>query len=511
MKRFTPSTIALASFALCIWCTAAHAQDNPSEPPAAASPTPDVATEPNETPAPKPEESLPVSPAYQSIEDSRAEQKKLKEGETLAIRAGQKVFQRSAKMNNKRAAQQAKQLETVLGQTNFAPTKDSPTLDVKHPIGCLTVPTQSARRKFLRMQCDEKTKSCLVAEDTLYKVGVQGNKAVPTKRRALRLERYCSYRSRRSQETHQNLYKAMAQGYSIVPAKLDTKYGYGRDEFNRTFQTHFDLRSRFGVGVYYVGNIKPGAYTNTMGLEVFGTYEDWDQYDRTRRRTRFLEGSLSLAPFFARATVFETEKSAQSEDPLLFIATMVGPPKRYDINLDLHTALTLGRLDYRTINGKQYSQLDIIEGRLQWELLRSLDMEDYVLVHAGVGTGTRRWTDGDAEPLYLYPQVGARGAWTLSPRGLLELKAEANIRWGAEFEGDNAKWTSATSSVGLEWLVLSLSNQPLTLFARHEWEYLDMRGSKRDIKTHSMRWSAGARVSLFVPPPKRARPTKVQP
>lgn len=517
MNSSTFSTIALTSAALCMWCASAHAQERPTppadKPGAQVSPKPATAPTDEETPEEKEttqEElgELKVSPAYNKLQ-ARADEEKARRTTMLeAVRVGRWVASRGRYTGAVLEQDQVASVQALLKGMMLTPTEASPRLDDTKPIYCFTVQTDDRKMRGLRIQFDNESASYLIAEDTLYKESLQDGKLVSTRRRTQQLGRSCAPDSA---STLQYVAEAMGEGYTMIPAKLDTAYGYARDELNRTFQTHFDLRSRFGVGVYYVGNLNPGAYSNTMGLEVFGTYEDWDPYARTRRRTRFLEGRLSLAPFFARATVFETEESEQSEDPLLFIATMVGTPRRFDINLDIHFAGTLGRLDYRTLNGKQYSQLDIAEGRLQWELLRSMDMEDFVLIHAGAGVGTRRWTDGDSEPLYVYPQVGARGAWTLSPRGLLELQAEANLRWGAEFEGDEAKWTSASSSVGIEWLVLSLSNQPLTLFARHEWEYLDLRGTKRDTTTHSMRWSVGGRVSLFVPPPKRAKPSEEQP
>ena len=490
------SNLWLAGLICCAYVTPTYAQPTPTT--AQPAPTTPEPASPTEEADPAPKKILEVAPAYDAIEQRKLRAQATLQAKSQAAKAALRVARTMGKTYQQVRQQRVALLQERLAQVDFAPKPSSPRLDAFKRVDCVALPEEEGRVKHLRAQCDETTKTCLVARDARYSL-TSPPKA--TYKRAQRLTSYCT-------NTPNGLYDSMEAGYALVPAKLDTTYGFGRDEFNRTFQTHFDLRARFGVGVSYVGNILPGAYSNTMGLEVFGVYENWDQYARTRRRVRFLEGRLSLAPFFARATVFETEQSEQSEEPLLFVATMVGTPRRYDINLDLHPALTLGRLDYRTIEGEQYSQLDIAEGRLQWELLRSMDMEDYVLIHAGAGLGTRRWTDSASEPVYLYPQIGARGAWTLSPRGLLELQAEANMRWGREFDGEEAKWVSATSAVGLEWLVLSLSNQPLTLFARHEWEYMNLEGTDRDIKAHTMRWSVGARISLFVPPPTRPLPTK---
>ena len=138
----------------------------------------------------------------------------------------------------------------------FVPTDKSPQLNANKTITCIWRPPPHDQSGFdgnyMRVQCNNKTKTCLVAEDMIFKEMPKTKdlpkRVVPTRRRPDNLK-YCRY------SNQDDIKKLKALGYTLKPAKLDNPYGYKRDHLGSALQTHFDLRSRLLLGVYYTGVI----------------------------------------------------------------------------------------------------------------------------------------------------------------------------------------------------------------------------------------------------------------
>lgn len=463
----------------------AQQPDPPQEPVSEPAAAPD-AEEPSEQPVAAPEASdYTAAPSDDSVQAQEDAWKRERLKELLG--------------SFKQSASQSK-----LPRRSFAVTKreGAPMLDYQKSIICVYHDDGSAP---LHMQCDQATKRCLVAEESVFRLsplppdapkGAEPTR-VPTKTSPAQVK--SCYQSISIEE-----FAALElQGFSMVPAILETPYGYQRDELHRSLQTHFDLRSRLLLGVHYQGSLDLDGdqpWKNTLTVETRSTYEHWSAYDKRRHRFRFIEGELSLAPFRAEGTIFEYDYGRTSDEPLLFIGTMIGPPKRYDIHLGLGLGTTIGRLDYRTLAGTRQVFIDMLEGRVNWEVLQGLALEDYLMLRIGAGIGTRRYSDQDTGPLYLYPEASVKSAWLIGERGLGQVLFDASARYGWE-SSSGVTWTSANVKASGEWVAITISDQPLSVFVQPELEYMKLKDGDAILSGRELRLMAGLRLSLFVPPP----------
>jgi hypothetical protein len=434
------------------------------------------------------------------------------------------------------------QLEQAYGAKQRAPQQDSrlnsyyylvedgakgPQLDANKPVMCYY---REGSPIVVRVQCDLNTRACLVAEsgvfydptgspasngapeDTSSELGHAPGTIKTTLRPSLDREppllRGCS-----SMEQAQTFKMLGDSGFTLTAALLDVPYGYKRDARGRSFQTHFDLRSRMLLGVYYAGDGLLDEYGSGLTVDTRSTYESWSPYERNRHRFRFIEGRISMMPIEAEATVFEYDYGTTGEEPAFWITTLVGEPKRYDVRLSLGGGLTLGRLDSRRYNVEDSDKktrqtfIDLAEGRLHWELLQGTFLEDYLMLRVGGGFGTRTFQNEDAGSIYFYPEVGIKSAALIGERGLLQWQLDVRARQAWETGG--ASWRQLTGSTSLEWVVLAISDQPISLFVQPEVHALDM--PEAHIKQLDLRFMSGLRLSLFTPPPLDPTPSPTTP
>lgn len=459
---------------------------------------PDPPQEPVSTPAAEPEEETSQDPVPSPPRDERNSLSD-EQVEAIKARTGEQAL-----LRNLLGTINPPQRQPQTARRSFVVTKreGAPMLDYKKPIICVYYNDGSAP---LHMQCDQATKRCLVAEESIFRLSplpadapkAAEPKRVPTKTSPAQVK--SCYQSISQVE-----FGALElQGFSMVPAILETPYGYQRDELHRTLQTHFDLRSRLLLGVHYQGSLDlegDQPWKNTLTVETRSTYEHWSAYNKRRHRFRFIEGELSLAPFRAEGTLFEYDYGRTSDEPLLFIGTMIGPPKRYDIHLGLGLGTTVGRLDYRTLAGTRQVFIDMLEGRVNWEILQGLALEDYLMLRIGAGIGTRRYSDQDTGPLYIYPEASIKSAWLIGARGLGQVLFDASARYGWE-SSSGVTWTSANVKASGEWVAITISDQPLSVFVQPELEYMKLKDGDAILSGRELRMMAGLRLSLFVPPP----------
>ena len=385
-------------------------------------------------------------------------------------------------------------------------TEDAPRLEPDQPSICFMEVDDDSR--VWKAQCDEHTKVCKVALLVTWReVHDEDSGASSIEPATLDEQFRCVGVQRTAQEFEMFVEES---GYRVVMARPDAPYGYERDEFEQLFQTHFDLRSRFLIGVYYAGIGGPAGWSNTLGAEVGAHYEHFNEEAMRRHRYRFLQATLGgLDPTRLRGTLFEYDYSRAANDPLLWLTTLVGEPKRYDLFLNLGTGITLGRLDYwRFEDRDDVMMLDVMEGRLHWEALQGGGLEDYLMIYAGTGIGVLPLGEQDTSP-YLYPELGARAAATLGERGLVQLALDARAKQAFELDSDGRSWRRAMATASAEWVTLAINDQPLSLYLQPEYHYLDRRGAPRGGErafdpVHEYRVMSGMRLSLFVPPPSRA-------
>lgn len=380
---------------------------------------------------------------------------------------------------------------------------NAPQIDFYSPMVCAYRPGSPIP---LHIQCDPGKKECLVAEEAVFEVkspDPEGPTAPTPKtprprfiyeplNAAPKLLNACT--TILSQEE----FTRLQQQYTLKPALLEAPYGYKRDRKGRPAQTHFNLRDRLIVGVQYAGIQKDGM-RNTLNVELRSTVEIFNRYTQRRHRFRFLEGELTLAPFEARVTAFEYDYGRRGNEPLFWLTTLVGEPKRYDVYLNVGAGLTLGRLEHRRYEGERQTFVDFFEGRLNWEVVQGLALEDYFMFRIGGGMGTRSWSDESAGPLYVYPEVGFKAAWLMGERGLWQLSADGRARSAYELETGET-WLSASVSGSVEWLLVAISDQPVSIFVKPELNYMAFNNRSAEGEVRAL---AGIRLSLFVPPPLR--------
>jgi hypothetical protein len=359
-----------------------------------------------------------------------------------------------------------------------------PQLDRREPIICVKRDTG----EMLRVQCDDTTKRCLVAKSHLEIPGAR-DKVVA------RMMESCQPAEPGALE------RLEADGYEMVPALLETRHGYKRDERGRIYQTHFDLRRRLLLGVYdHVTISEDGdSIDQRLSAEIGGVYETYDDETRRRERHQFLRGRISLDPIEAEGLVYGYDRGRAGDEPVFRFVEFVTPePDRYDLAIHLGPGGRFGRFRFEQIDQRSQLLLDIAQGHINWEILQSDDqgLEDYLLVRGGVGGGIAIVEDTQEHQVYGYPEVGLEGAWTIDERGLTQLRMEAAYRhlWDdADGERDRA-----FADISIERVVLSNNDQPITVFAQGGVEYKE--GPLAPNGMTSFQGLIGGRMSFFVPP-----------
>jgi hypothetical protein len=399
-----------------------------------------------------------------------------------------------------REKEQARQrAENATGDVEYFLPEDpsnAPQLDYNEPIVCAYRPGSNV---MVRMQCDHEKKECLVAEEAVFHTlpnsegGDKNNpEIVPTDSVPEQLSG--CYRLIQQEE----FALLESRGYTLIPALLEIPHGYKRDERGRAFQTHFDLRSRLLLGVYYMGSVAD-SYGQTLAIETRSSYEHIGHSKKRRHRFSFIEGEFVLSPIRARALLFDYNYGRVNNEPLFYITNLIGEPSRTDVYMRIGKGLTLGRLDYQSYaNAPDQTMLDMVAGRLQWEILQGFGLEDYFMLSTASGFGTRRIGNDDAGSVYFYPELGFKAIWLQSPRGLFQLATEGRVRYA--FEPDiGSAWQMAIASASAEWVMLAISDQPISLYARPEARFMNIPSD--GIQQGDFRFMAGIRFNFFAPPP----------
>lgn len=368
-----------------------------------------------------------------------------------------------------------------------------PHLDPRKAIFCV----EDADGQRLRVQCDSQQKRCLVARPYLKIDGAREPVVARMMQPCQRGEPGAYARLER-------------EGYELVPALLETRYGYKRDERGRIYQTNFDLRRRLWLGVYdFISATSDfAAVDNRLSADIGGVWETYDDATRRRNRHRFMQGRIALDPIEASGLLYGYDRGRSGDEPAIRIVEFLSPePDRYDISIHLGPGARVGRFRLEDVDGTNQFLLDVGQGHINWEMLQNEDegLEDYLLVRGGVGGGMVAVEDGgDPEP-YGYPEVGLEGAWVVDQRGLTQLRMDAAYRkiWTV----DEDERDRAHAKVSLERVVVSINDQPITVFARGGVDY--RKGPLFDDGRTSFEALVGGRISILAPPrPDYAAPSR---
>ena len=380
----------------------------------------------------------------------------------------------------------------------------APQLVYGEPITCLS---DARDGSIVNLQCDHDQKRCLLAEASLPK-REESLTQIPTGAPA-QLTMGCSERA-----PYESLALIEARGYTLEPALLEAPYGYRRDADGQAFQRFFDLRSRFSLGASYAITIEDGgALTQSVSLMTGSTYEHYSTSSGKRKRFRFLQGEVLVAPTRVEITAFEYINSRSSREPLFFLTELIGEPSRHDVYLNVGPMVRVLHLDHRAFEAPigpvrlddsgarvpseqlNHTSLDMVQGALQWEVAQGEGLEDYVGLRLGGGLGVRPDSGAGA---YVFPEMGFEAAWLLSPRGLLQLTTRGHARYAVD--GGNTQWLEASARGALEWVFLAINDQPLSLYVEPRADWLQYRGAQE--RQREVRVSSGVRISLLTPTPE---------
>jgi hypothetical protein len=297
-----------------------------------------------------------------------------------------------------------------------------------------------------------------------------------------------------------------AAGYPMVPAQRETWDAYQRDEQGRVFQTSFDLRRRLYLGVYDMLRFDQpeglGSLEQSLVLEM-GSVVDYYDFRRFRRhRHRFLEAQLMLGPFEIDAELYSYDRSRATKVPAFWITTFIGTPRRFDVPIQLGAGYSLARLHYQRTEAGDLMVLDLVDGRINWELYQGPFVENYLLMSVGGGVGLRDMEGRGAPIVYVYPELGVKGAWILGQRGLSQLEFDGRIKRGFEPKTSD-QWTMGTAALSFERIVIAVSDQPISVFLKPQVRYSAVEIAGLDGVDY--RLLAGVRLSLLSPPPRTSR------
>ncbi|RDV37659.1 hypothetical protein DV096_14240 [Bradymonadaceae bacterium TMQ3] len=282
---------------------------------------------------------------------------------------------------------------------------------------------------------------------------------------------------------------------------LDPPPGYARDERGRLFQTSFDLRRRYYLGVYDMLRIYEDqtlrGNRHALMIEAGGQHEVFNPHTSRRHRHRFVQGRLLLAPFEIDALLYGYDLSRSIDEAPLWITTFIGEPRRFDVPIAVGRGGSVGRLHYRRTDLGDLMVLDLAEGHIGWEFYQGESIEDYVILTTGVGVGVIHREGAGRIDVYGAPEVGLRAAWTLTDDGLTQLAMQGRMQWAWNAR-TGEHWQMGSAQAAVEWSPLAINDQPITLFLAPELRYSQIPVA--ELQGVEVRGLLGLRLNLFVPP-----------
>jgi hypothetical protein len=336
------------------------------------------------------------------------------------------------------------------------PGPEAPRLRWGEEVWCITVD----QNKTVRFQCvDEPGEEpyCLLAPGW----DVLGERLDRTQ--------YCA------REYDSGALAELAANYRLVDAIAEAPPGWERDEEGVVVQTSFDMLARFYLGAAWLASFDFAEAAQSlertrfeMGL-IVSSYDPWED---DRHDFRALEGAVSLNELEIDALLLAYDYNHRASEPSLRIVTFFDRPRRTDIYADFGIGLSVLRLRSRLGWEERLNDLEFGELHGAWNMLQSEDMYNLLRLELGVGGGGQ-WHGDDEMRLYVSPQAHLKMRAALDGRGMHHLLAQAGWdgRWMVEGDEEGELKHLASAKLSYEWIMLSINNQPLSLYLEAATEY----------------------------------------
>lgn len=362
----------------------------------------------------------------------------------------------------------------------------SPVLRLGRPSRCLD---RDAGGRW-RAQCDERTKTCLVAPE-----GELDAEGLPVT--ALDRIPACEKPALREAEL-------VAQGYAIVAALAETPPGWRRDERQRIMQVNFDLNRNVWLGAGWSFGGLPGA-----GGQVDGGIR-WDFPFRLLRapamaRVHALETRASFDGDLVDVTAASFDFSRAYPSPLLRLTTFVGRARRFDPPLYAGAWIEAAHLETIRTDAGWYDRLEVGAAALTLDLFRSRDLCSFVRLRGGAGYEMVEQLGGGA----WVPHAAIDADVLLDRDGFRHLRLSVAHEWILPTEKDGyqptdpaqarlpSSRTRFTGRAELEWILLAVNDQPVsTVLGVRAWKRNDVPGLPQ---TMELQGTASLRVNLWAP------------
>lgn len=289
-------------------------------------------------------------------------------------------------------------------------------------------------------------------------------------------------------------------GCSLVDAIAEAPPGFARDENGRLFQVSFDLTRRLYLGGHWLAMFDPESQDLSRGGVDFGfRVDDLDYSGRKRHRHQLLVGEVSFLPVDFDVLLWGYDLGARRDEPALWVTTFIGPPTRFDFDLDLGWGFRMLTARYHPMRSKSYSELENLSLYVSWELYHNRPMDSFIRFAIGPGCG-EMFSEVEKEEtrFSVYPMAALESELVLDRRGLnrLAFNVGASPRWYLD-DMDALYWTGR-GSLSYELILLAINDQPLSLYLEGNAQYRD------DIPDAPSDWQfealAGLRFNFWAPP-----------
>lgn len=362
-----------------------------------------------------------------------------------------------------------------------------PFMDYETPSRCLRLPpSPRVPSGRYRMQCDEKTRRCLIApEHELDPDGTESDRP---------LERVppCVL-------SENDPPASFSEDSTLVPAIAEAPPGWYRDERGRVMQFNFDLHRRVWLGGAWAPLWRPDEpQAFNRGRVDFGIIHEIPSQDKKlMHRLTWLDTELVLGQQPSLdGTLLRYDTNVRRDTPPLWVTTFLGKPRRFDADLDTGFWMELLRVEWLRRGSTEALYYTLASTHLTLDLWHAKDLTSYVRVRVGPSLEY----DRTHRFVTLVPGAAVEGDLTLDANGFhhLTFAAEAEkLFLGGIVEGRADNPERLRVRAGYELILLAINDQPLSLV-------VDGRGTWRDDLEGvdaGWEWSAhaGLRFSLWAP------------
>jgi len=290
-----------------------------------------------------------------------------------------------------------------------------------------------------------------------------------------------------------------SSGCRVVDAVAEAPDGYARDENGRLFQVSFDLTRRLYLGGHWAPLFDlQGQDLERGGVDFGFRVDDRDYSGRKRHRHQVLVGEVSFLPVDFDILLWGYDLGARREEPALWVTTFIGPPTRFDFDLDLGWGFRLMTARYHPMRSTKYTELENLSLYVSWELYHNRQMDSFVRFAIGPACGELfSQVEKESTRFSLYPQAALESELVLDRRGLhrLGFNLSASPRWYVD-DADTL-YRTGRGSLFYEVVLLAINDQPLSLYLEGNAQYRD------DINDAPEDWQfealAGLRFNFWAP------------